>query len=211
MVLRPDQIREAVKVLESGGIMAHPTETLFGLAVDPDNQEALERLTQLKGRSANKGFILLVPNRAILTNYVPPECLLAPTVQALLDAFWPGPLTLVLPALPTVSDLLTGGRSTLAVRHSPSPLVESLLADWGGALVSTSANRSNTPALSNPDQIAALFGKALGCVVSGAVDADALPSTLVKVGADGAVELLRPGAVPMATIQSVVDGVVSRC
>jgi L-threonylcarbamoyladenylate synthase len=201
-----DQIEQAVAVLAAGGVIAHPTETVFGLAANPDSAEALERLLALKGRAESKGFILLIPSPAILSRMIKPASLADPLVQALMARFWPGPLTLVLPVLASVSPLLTGGSGCLAVRHSSSALVGDLLTAWGGAIVSTSANRADAPVLRDHRQVRQEFVDGVGCVVSGHCSAARLPSTLLTVNAGG-VRLLRSGAVPVAAIQAVLKKV----
>lgn len=201
-----DQIKRAVAVLAGGGVIAHPTETVFGLAADPGSSTALEKLLALKGRAEGKGFILLIPDRAILPEFIQPDSLTDPLVNSLIEKFWPGPLTLVLPALSSISPLLTGGRGTVAVRHSSSVLVQDLLKVWGGAVVSTSANRADTVVLCDRQQVFEEFGAELGYVVSGLCKASSMPSTILEAY-QGQVRLLRPGAVSTASIQDVLWGV----
>lgn len=135
-------IRRAVAVLHAGGIVAYPTEGVWGLGCDPDNPAALERLIRLKGRDPAKGLILIADALEALADYIE-----IPSRMALRRAreSWPGPVTWVFPAGPAVLPLLSGGRETVAVRVSAHPVVRALCAAYGKPLVSTSANRSGRP------------------------------------------------------------------
>jgi len=131
----------ALRALRAGGVVAHPTEGVFGLACRADHLPAVARIVELKGRSPAKGFLLIASDLADLEGWVEaPSGPLAPEILA----SWPGPHTWLLPARPGVPDLLTGGRPTLAVRVTAHPLARAL-AQEAGPLVSTSANPTNRP------------------------------------------------------------------
>ncbi|MEO5365697.1 MAG: L-threonylcarbamoyladenylate synthase [Magnetococcus sp. WYHC-3] len=182
----------AVEVLEAGGIVACATETLYGLSVDPLQPAAVERLLQLKGRGGGRGLILLVPAAADVHRLADPS----PRALRLMARFWPGPLTLVLPARPGLSAAVTvrdGSHDWVALRHSPAPAVTNLLRAWGGALVSTSANVSGQPPLADAAAIQRSFGAAVPVILPGAVDPAARPSSVVRVEGPQ-VTLLRDGA-----------------
>ncbi|MBF0380399.1 MAG: threonylcarbamoyl-AMP synthase [Magnetococcales bacterium] len=207
-----NDIEKAVAVLQSGGVIAHPTETIFGLGVAANNSKALDKLLEIKSRSKAKGFIVLIPDRTFLFDMVQATSLNSSLVQALMAKFWPGPLTLVLPALPEVSPRLTGGGGFIATRHSSSPLVAELLAAYGGAVVSTSANRSGGPALLDHHGVKKELGSELGCIIPGSSSESSLASTVLMVEEKlNKVSLLRSGAVPIADIKAalqVVDPLV---
>jgi len=131
----------AVRTLKAGGVIAHPTEGVFGLACRADYLPAVARIIELKGRSPAKGFLLIAASIADLDEWVEPP---AGPLQAEITASWPGPHTWLLPARPGVPDLLTGGRPTLAVRVTAHPLARGL-AEAVGPLVSTSANPTSRP------------------------------------------------------------------
>ncbi|MBF0177037.1 MAG: threonylcarbamoyl-AMP synthase [Magnetococcales bacterium] len=192
-------LTKAVTALRQGRIIAYPTETVFGLGVDPFCGTALEALLRLKRRHSAKGVILLVRDVAQLAGLVQPPSAAA---QRLMAHFWPGPLTLVLPALPGLSPLLTGGGDHLAVRVSSSPRVAALLRAWGGPLVSTSANPSGGEPARDAAGVRSLWPEEVAVVLPGRCAALQLPSTVVRVG-EGGVTLLRPGAIPLATIQTL--------
>lgn len=160
----PHQLRLARRVLAAGGVIAYPTEAVWGLGCDPDRLEAVERVLALKGRAAAKGLILVASD---IGQVLPRLAPLSAIERAQVEADWPGPVTWVLPAAADVSPLLTGGRDTLAVRVSAHPVVQGLCRAWGGPLVSTSANRSGrTPARSALD-IRRIFGDSIDLIVPG--------------------------------------------
>lgn len=197
MTLTP--FETAGRALANGQVIAYPTETVFGLGVDPHNPAALERLAQLKGRAPEKGFILLIGDPAQLTALTRPH---SATTLKLMDHFWPGPLTLVLPALPGLHPLLTGGTGSIAVRRSPSPVVAQLLNVWGGPLVSSSANRGGEPVCAGADEVRVRFGDEVATVLEGEASVDGTPSTVLGVTGDEGI-LFRAGAVDGAAIRAV--------
>ncbi|MBF0143477.1 MAG: threonylcarbamoyl-AMP synthase [Magnetococcales bacterium] len=196
-----EELALAVSALAGGGVVAHATETIYGLGVDPFQPAALQRLCALKGRDAAKGWILLIDGPAGVARVARPPDRVG---ERLMARFWPGPLTLVLPALPGVDRRLTGGGSRVAVRWSSSPVVAALLRGFGGPVVSTSANRSGEPPLTSMARIRACWGGGLAATLDGPVAVDGLPSTVVAV-IDGRGHLLRAGAVPLARLREEVD------
>jgi L-threonylcarbamoyladenylate synthase len=138
----PFRIHQAVRLLVSGGVLAYPTESVYGLGCDPLNQQAVQRLLQIKQRSPDKGLILIAADPEQLQGLLERP---SPTVQAQLRASWPGPVTFVLAAGPRCPRWLTGRHRTLAVRVTAHPLAARLCRDFSGPLVSTSANRAGRP------------------------------------------------------------------
>lgn len=130
-------LRTARRVLQAGGILAYPTEAVFGLGCDPLNPEAVMRLLALKQRPWQKGLILVASTRQQLAPYLDT---LSSDIEAKLDESWPGPVTWLLPAKPEVPYWLRGEHSTLAVRVTAHPLAAALCDIVGGPIVSTSAN-----------------------------------------------------------------------
>ncbi len=136
----PHGIRLAVRTLASAGVVAYPTEAVYGLGCDPNNRCAVRRLLAIKRRPAGKGLILIASDYAQLAPFIQH---LDGTRMAEILATWPGPSTWLLPARATTPGWLTGDHRTLAVRVTAHPLAAALCRAWGGALVSTSANVSN--------------------------------------------------------------------
>ncbi|MBF0159737.1 MAG: threonylcarbamoyl-AMP synthase [Magnetococcales bacterium] len=185
----------AVAVLRQGGIIACPAETMFGLGVDPFQQAAVTRLLQLKQRPADKGgLILLVADLGMLRMVA---CEPAPLARRLMDRFWPGPLTLVLPAHPALPHWIAGPDHTVAVRIPAAPVATALLAIWRKPLVSTSANRSGLPPARCADELRQQWPE-LYIVPDGGTlgDGDSLPSTLIDLHHPDRAVLLRSGAIP---------------
>ena len=201
-----DLLQRASHALADGQIIAHPTETVFGLAVDPFNPTALHQLLQLKGRDANKGFILLIPDGYWLNRLVEPP---SPLAKRLIHHFWPGPLTLVLPARPGLPMAVTGGSDLLAVRHSSSPLVEALLRIWQKPLVSTSANPTGQPPARSAAEVQQYWSTTVTIILTGPGSTDTQPSTLLQVVADRA-RLLREGSLTVAHIQTKVPEILEK-
>lgn len=166
----------ALKALHKGGVIAYPTEAVYGLGCDPGNPLALQRILDIKAREANKGFILIAASQDQLTPYL---ATILPAWQAQLDAAWPGPVTFVLPAASTVSPLLSGQRDTLAVRVSAHPLVAQLCNAYGGAIVSTSANLSGQPALNTGQDVQRVFADSIDAIIDGHVGQLSSPTQII--------------------------------
>lgn len=190
------QLAEAASLLRTGGIVAYPTETYYGLGVDPFNDQALTRLFQVKNRPAVKPVLVLVADRdqiALLAHEI------SPTARLLMDRFWPGPLTLVLPARPDLSPLLTGGTGTVGIRLSPDPLATALLRAFGAPLTATSANRSGRDPAVTAGEVQAAFGNEVGLILDGGPTPGRTGSTLVGVSGSR-VTCIREGRVSFAEV-----------
>lgn len=182
--LRNLSIPQAAKALQIGDIVAYPTESCFGLGCDPKNAKAIERIIQLKARSANKGLILIAASVEQAKEYVELE---QSTLQQEIDASWPGPHTWLLPAKPKVLPLLKGSFPLLAIRVTNHPIAKQLCIEFGGAVVSTSANVSGSDALLTADAVKERFAGTVK-IVAGDIGADSKPST-IRDGLTG--EILR--------------------
>ena len=136
------RLRHAADVLRGGGVIAYPTEAVFGLGCDPLNQQAVMRLLTIKQRPVDKGLILIAGHWSQLQPFLEP---VADDIRVQLEQSWPGPVTWVLDALPQTPSWLRGQHSTLAVRVTAHPLAAALCDAFGGAIVSTSANASARP------------------------------------------------------------------
>lgn len=143
-------LRTARRTLQAGGIVAYPTEAVYGLGCDPLNPHAVMRLLALKQRPWQKGLILIASNREQLEPYLAP---VVPDVEEKLAQTWPGPITWLLPALPEVPHWLRGIHDTLAVRVTAHPVAAALCDTFGGPIVSTSANLAGHEPARNPLQV----------------------------------------------------------
>ncbi|MCA1805354.1 MAG: Sua5/YciO/YrdC/YwlC family protein [Xanthomonadaceae bacterium] len=174
-------LHQAVRVLRAGGIVAYPTEAVYGLGCDPLLGEAVQRLLALKQRPRGKGLILIASDWTQLQPFLLP---LTPARQQRLFATWPGPHTWVLPCRPEVPQWLRGSHDSLAVRITAHPMAAALCSAWGGALVSTSANRSGLPPARSPLRVRQQFGDEIDYLLPGALGGLATP-TAIRDGVTG--------------------------
>jgi len=161
--------------LVKGGIIAYPTEAVYGLGCDPTCAPAITRLLALKRRSWRKGLILIAANYQQVEPYLEPLPL---DLQQQIFATWPGAVTWLLPARTWVPRWLRGDSSQLAVRITAHPQAAALCRGWGGPLVSTSANRSGRPAAKTALQVRRSFGNTVDYIVPGAVGDRDRPSEI---------------------------------
>ncbi len=158
------QISQAARCIRRGGIVAYPTEAVFGLGCDPANAHAVTRLLALKQRQRKKGLILVAASMQQLQPWVAP---VARSRVRKLEASWPGPLTWLLPAAEHCPTWLTGGRDTLAVRVSAHPVVQALCKAAHSAIVSTSANRDGKQPARSLLEIRLRFAYSIDCYLPG--------------------------------------------
>lgn len=168
----------AVEHLQQGRIVAFPTETYYGLAVDPNNGSAVEALFNLKKRPVNKPLLLLVKDTSQLSRLIsstPPE------FMPLMAKFWPGPLTLIFPAHPLVNSKITAGTGTVGIRISPHQVAENIVRDFGGAITATSANVSGLSPATTAQEVVEMFGDDIDYVFDGGGTTAGLCSTIIGV------------------------------
>jgi L-threonylcarbamoyladenylate synthase len=168
-------IDRAARIVRAGGVIAYPTEAVFGLGCLPQHRAAVERLLALKRRSWRKGLLLIGADLAQLERFaaLPPE----PRLSEILST-WPGPVTWVLPARPRVPPWLTGGRGTIAVRLTDHAVARRLCERLGQALVSTSANLTRRPPLRRVLHVRRQLGAAVDYVLAGELGGLARPTTI---------------------------------
>lgn len=187
----PDEtlIRQAVAVLRGGGVVAYPTETVYGLGVDPRSDSAVSRLLSLKARDASAPIALIAASASDAET----AGMFGPAEKRLAGTFWPGPLTIVVPASPAMSPLLSG-RRTLGVRVSAHPVARALARAFGGCITATSANVSGRPAANSPGEVAVSLGDRIDMLIDAGPTPGGPPSTIVEI-VDGKPRLHRAGAV----------------
>lgn len=170
-------IDTAAAVLKNGGVIAYPTEAVWGLGCDPMNENAVLRLLAAKQRSVDKGLILIAANLEQLRLFLDLPALPSERLAEVL-ATWPGPHTWVMPATTHAPQWITGAHDSIAVRISAHPLVVALCHAFGGALVSTSANRAGAPAPRTQDEFDPALLTAIDGLVTGEVGTLARPTTI---------------------------------
>ena len=168
-------LRRAVETVRSGGVIAYPTEAVYGLGCDPLEQTAVQRIFELKVRDPGKGLILIASD---IHQLMPFMAELPSDVLTKLKASWPGPVTWVVPAADSLPAWLSGGRDTLAVRVTAHPVASALCAASDMALVSTSANRSGRSPARTALAVRALFGGGVDEILPGAVGGQAKPTEI---------------------------------
>jgi len=194
-------LREAGEVVRGGGVIAFPTETFYGLGVDPLNVPAVQRLYDLKGRSPQTSPILvLIRSRRELRALVSE---ITPAAERLMQACWPGPLTLVFRAAEAVPSVLTAETGTIGVRLSAYPDVQRVLEVIGGPLTGTSANRTGQPPATTADEVERAFGADVDLIVNGGPTPGGLPTTVVDTTVSPP-RLIREGCVSHASLRAVL-------
>jgi L-threonylcarbamoyladenylate synthase len=194
---REEIVARAASVLRSGGIVALPTETFYGLAVDPRDQLALDRLWERKGRDKDKAFPLISSSRSAVEDIAE----LGREARLLGEHFWPGPLTLVLRARAGWAAMSADG--SVAVRVSSVRLARRLSEALGAPITATSANRSGSRPARTASEVEEQLGAAVDLVLDGGSAPGGLPSTIVDVR-EGAPRLVREGVVPYEEILAVL-------
>ena len=173
-----NQVNEAVHVLHQGGVIAYPTEAVYGLGCDPANHQAVQKLLDLKQRDRDKGLILIA---AEFEQLLPFLAEIDDSLKEQALATWPGPVTWLWPAKPVVSNLVRGKHDTIAVRVTAHPLAADLCHVFGSALVSTSANKSGQLPAKSATEVRAIFGSNVDYVIDGEVGALAKPTQIRDV------------------------------
>lgn len=182
--------------LRRGEVIAIPTDTVYGLAANPFDRRAVGRVFRLKRRPETKPILLLIDDwRRLLplVSRVPPGLLV------LARKFWPGPLTLILPASPLVPDIITAGTGNVAVRCPRSAFIQALSRSLRAPVTGTSANLSGCPAATTAQEVLRQFGGRLCYVVDGGRAASRQVSTIVDLTAEP--RIVRPGAVPRRALE----------
>jgi L-threonylcarbamoyladenylate synthase len=192
--------QEARAVLDRNGILAVPTETFFGLAVNPFQEEALDRLFVLKKRGLEKPVLALVAGREMLPRVVReiPE-----VADRLMARFWPGPLTIIFPCQPGLPRLLTGGTGTIGVRQPRQDITCRLINALGYPITGTSANRAGSPPLTRAAEVAGEFGEHVDLILEAGPCPGGLPSTIVDVTSSPP-RLVRAGAIPTVALAEII-------
>ena len=196
-----NDILRAVHTLRAGGLVAIPTETVYGLAADASNAHAVRRIFAVKGRPIDHPLIVHLAAAEQLGEW-------ADTIPAsaavLADACWPGPLTLLVPRAAHVLDVVTGGRPSLGVRVPAHPLTLELLARFGGGLAAPSANRYGKVSPTTADHVRADLGDDVNFVLDGGPCPIGVESTIVDCTVDPP-QVLRPGGIPTEHIAALLD------
>jgi L-threonylcarbamoyladenylate synthase len=196
---------EIVAFLRRGGIIALPTDTAYGLGVDPYNEAAVDRLFNVKGRSESKPILLLVDSVAMAESVSRPPR----NFHDVVEKFWPGPLTLVVPARSELPMKVTAGTNTIGLRWPVAPFANNLVHRFGRPITATSANRSGEPGTITADEVRAQLGDSLDALIDGGPLPARGGSTLLDLTTDPPV-VLRDGPVRFEMLQEFFRGHIRR-
>ena len=196
----PEAMSRAASALRQGRVVAYPTETLYGLGVDPFQAEALERLYRLKDRPSTMPVSILVRDVAMLNEVA---CDLRGSAMRLIEAFLPGPLTLVLPAQPHLPQRLTAGTGKIGVRISAHPLMEHLFSRYPAPITTTSANPTGAPNAREAKQILSYFAQGVDCILDAGPVSGGMGSTVVDATGD-LPSILREGTISKREISEAL-------
>jgi len=193
-------LSRAAVMIRAGELVAYPTETFYGLAADPRNPQSVDRIFEAKGRPEKMALPLIAADRAAVLMCVSE---LSGTAERLAAAFWPGALTLVLPASRELPRRLLGGGVTVGVRISSHPIAAALARAVGGPIVATSANRSGRPAVTSAAEVAAELGDAVAMILDGGPTHGGQASTVLDLTREPPA-VIRSGAVPLSALEAVL-------
>lgn len=196
---------EAVTRLRAGGLVAFPTETVYGLGADARNPAAVARIFAAKGRPADHPLIVHLPDASQLTEWARD---VPRAARRLARTFWPGPLTMILPRANGVPDAVTGGLDTIALRVPNHPLALALLRAFGGGIAAPSANRYGRVSPTRVEHVREELGAAVDLVLDGGPCSVGIESTIVDLSGDR-VRILRPGAITKRDLMGLLGSAFS--
>lgn len=198
-------VGRALEVLRVGGLVAIPTETVYGLAADASNEAAVRRIFAAKGRPADHPLIVHVASADHLDEWAAE---VPPPARLLADTCWPGPLTLLVRRAERVLDVVTGGRPTVGVRVPAHPLTLELLERFGGGLAAPSANRFGKVSPTTAQHVVDDLGDAVDLVLDGGPCPIGVESTIVDCTTEPP-QVLRPGGIPTEQVATLLSGALA--
>ncbi len=213
-------LQRAAEVVKEGGIIAYPTDTVYGIGADPLNSNAIQRVFEIKQRDAKRGFPILVPDledALKIGQFLPFE-------QRLAKKFWPGPLTIVVPMVKSESSTIsldnavTGGTDTIGIRIPSNPVIRGIcvelknISNFGG-IIGTSANFSGEPNITSGKRVGEEFSDVLDFIIETGECKEKVPSTVIKFDhtqsdPQESLEILRIGKITREQIESVLKEVI---
>jgi L-threonylcarbamoyladenylate synthase len=197
------EVRRAAEILRAGGLVAFPTETVYGLGADASNQKAVARLYAVKGRPSDHPVIVhfASPEMAFSFSREVPQA-----AKTLAARFWPGPLTLILKRSAKAADFVTGGQDSVGLRVPSHPVAHELLESFAGGVAAPSANRFGLVSPTTAAHVREDLGADVDLVLEGGASEIGIESTIVDLSGGGAV-LLRPGAITKLQLEEILSSV----
>ena len=194
------EVRRAAQILRAGGLVAFPTETVYGLGADASSEKAVTRLYEVKRRPADHPVIVHFASAARAFEWAVE---IPDAAHALARKFWPGPLTLILKRSTLARDFVTGGQDTVGLRVPSHPVAQRLLKEFAGAIAAPSANRFGMVSPTTPAHVREDLGNDAELVLEGGPSEVGIESTIADLSG-GAAALLRPGAITRAQIEALI-------
>ncbi len=189
-------------IFKKGGIIAYPTETFYGLGVDPFNESAVNKLFKLKGRDPDKPVSILIKDKKMLLEVVEE---IPPAAEKLIKKFWPGPLTIIFKAKKTVPSAITGNTGKIAVRISGNPITQKLLEIIDSPITTTSANPSGKKSPVTAKEVKDYFGDKIDLIIDGGLLSGKFGSTIVDA-TERDLKAIREGEIPVQTVFEAIMG-----
>ncbi len=200
------EIQRAVEILKAGGLVAFPTETVYGLGADASSPSAVRRIFAAKGRPADHPVIVHLASATLLPRWARE---VPPAARTLAERFWPGPLTLILARAKGVIDEVTGGQDTVGLRVPSHPVAQALLRSFGAGIAAPSANRFGHISPTTAQHVRDELGDRVDLIVDGGACEVGIESTIVDLSL-GTLVVLRPGRVAVADIEALLGVPVGR-
>ncbi|MHB8139011.1 MAG: L-threonylcarbamoyladenylate synthase [Smithellaceae bacterium] len=193
-------LSDAAAIVSRGGVIAYPTETVYGLGVDATNDQAIRRIFEIKGRNFANPVSVIIGRRR---NVYPLVRKVTDNAQKLMDAFWPGPLTIIFEAAGEVSPLLTANTGKIGIRLSSNDIAGKIAEKTGKPLTATSANLSGASECASADQVIRQIGDKIDAVIDMGKTKLGMLSTIIDASCEPA-RIIRPGVISIEIIQNCV-------
>ncbi|MBI4126183.1 MAG: threonylcarbamoyl-AMP synthase [Deltaproteobacteria bacterium] len=197
-----EDIAQAVQFLKRGEVVSYPTETIYGLGADVLSRQAVKHVYELKARDYGLPISILVSDLSMLRDFVSE---VSDRALALIRRFWPGPLTILFPASKRIPKGLVTNTNKVGVRNSSHPVAAALVAAFGSAVTTTSANLSGFPPSLNVKHVQKYFGEKIPCIIDGGECEPSRGSTVVDV-ADDTMRIIREGSIPADDVIKCFQG-----
>lgn len=204
-LLRADEIAEAAALLRRGEAVGMPTETVYGLACDAGNPDAVRKVFEAKGRPADNPLIVHIQD---IAEWQPLVKEITPLAMRLAERFWPGPLTIILPRSERIPAITAGGLDTVGVRFPAHPVAQAMIREAGIPLAAPSGNRSGSPSPTTSAHMLADMDGRIPAIVEGGACICGVESTVIALDDEQTVRVLRPGFVTPEQLQTVAENVI---
>jgi L-threonylcarbamoyladenylate synthase len=181
---------KVAEIINRGGVIVFPTDTVYGIGGNPLDDSTIQKILKIKKRIPHKGLPILIDQLESLTEYAH----LSPKIEKILKRIWPGPVTFILPKTPNLSEKLTGGRNSIAVRIPSHPLLLDLISRVGGALIATSANITGHKPLSTTRDLIDQFERKVDVILTQSSLPLGIPSSIIDLTGETP-KILRAGSV----------------